>query len=132
MHASVMVEILQAHKECCRNISILREVSKYFGTRDPLRKYMDIVEDQVDLELEAELFSRELGSYPEMAGSHAPTCAYDFKLDQEDLEFEYADAHQLGLLRRDVRKAQEGKLTSLVHPTPPPPQQSQRPKHKQQ
>jgi len=98
----------KAHKECCRNISIVREVSKYFGTRDPLRKYMDIVEDQVDLELEAELFSRELGSYPEMAGSHAPTCAYDFKLDQEDLEFEYADAHQLGLLRRDVRKAQEG------------------------
>jgi len=97
----------KTHKEVCRMISIVREVSKYFGARDPLRKYMDIVEATIDLELEAELFSsHEL--VPSQESFSGAGCGYNFKLENEDLEFEYADVHQLGLLRRDVRKAQEG------------------------
>ncbi len=61
---------------------------------------MDIVEATIDLELEAEVFSTN-EAYPGTA------CTYDFKFEDADLEFEYADEHQLGLLRRDVRKAQE-------------------------
>ena len=94
----------KAHKDVCRSISIVREVTKYFGPRDPLRKYMEIVESAVDLEIEAEVFSTN-ESYPGTGG--ATGCMYDFKLDNEDLEFEYADEHQLGLLRRDVRNTQE-------------------------
>ena len=91
----------KAHREVSKSISIVREVTKYFGPRDPLRKFMDAVERTVDVELEAEVFATTEEAYPGTA------CKYDFKLHEEDLEFEYADVHQLGLLRREVRKAQE-------------------------
>jgi hypothetical protein len=90
----------KAHREVSKCISVVREVTKYFGPRDPLRKFMDAVERTVDVELEAEVFATE-DAYPGTA------CKYDFKLHEEDLEFEYADVHQLGLLRREVRNAQE-------------------------
>lgn len=96
-----------AHRECCHKIAVVREVGKYFGPRDPLREYMDKVEAAICPSLESDLFTNA-EMVPNTQTFAGAGCGYNFNLEKEDLEFEYADVHSLGLLRRDVRKAQEG------------------------
>eukprot|EP00216_Chloropicon_sp_CCMP2111_P001807 CAMPEP_0198244222 /NCGR_PEP_ID=MMETSP1446-20131203/33729_1 /TAXON_ID=1461542 ORGANISM="Unidentified sp, Strain CCMP2111" /NCGR_SAMPLE_ID=MMETSP1446 /ASSEMBLY_ACC=CAM_ASM_001112 /LENGTH=727 /DNA_ID=CAMNT_0043928221 /DNA_START=62 /DNA_END=2245 /DNA_ORIENTATION=+ len=80
----------KTHREVSEAIATVHEVSRHFGPRDPLRKYLDIIESAVDLEIEADM-SRDLAS----------------RIEDKDLEFEYADVHELGTLRRTLRKSQE-------------------------